>query len=88
MPERNLTITTANGLHARPAALFVKAAAAQPAKITIAKKGGVPVSAASIIGILSLQIQNGDEVTLASEDAGSDTSLDTLVEYLGTDLDA
>jgi phosphocarrier protein HPr len=88
MSERTLTITTPTGLHARPAALFVKAAAAQSAKVTIAKVGGAAVPAASILGILGMQIQFGDEIVLASADENADESLDALAAFLSNNLDA
>src|SRR2546421_203635 len=42
MPERTVVVGSSVGLHARPAAMFVQAAAAQPVKITVAKPGGTP----------------------------------------------
>ena len=45
MPERRVVIGSKVGLHARPAAMFVQAAAKQPVKVTIAKAGGDPVDA-------------------------------------------
>ena len=50
MPERRVTVGSKVGLHARPAALVCKAAAAQPVEITIRKDGVDPVSADSILG--------------------------------------
>ncbi|HEV7951062.1 MAG TPA: HPr family phosphocarrier protein [Glaciihabitans sp.] len=88
MSTRTITITTPTGLHARPAALFVKEAVAQPATVTIAKAGGAAVPAASILGILGLQIEFGDEITLASDDADADASLDALAAFLSVNLDA
>ncbi|MET0989391.1 MAG: HPr family phosphocarrier protein [Glaciihabitans sp.] len=88
MAERTVTITTPTGLHARPAALFVKAASEQSAKVTIAKAGGAPVPAASILGILGMQIVFGEEITLSSTDEGAEQSIDALAAILGSDLDA
>jgi phosphocarrier protein len=36
MPERRVTVGSKVGLHARPAALFVQAAARQPVKVVAA----------------------------------------------------
>ena len=88
MSERTVTISTPTGLHARPAAQFVKAAAAQPAKVTIAKAGGTAVPAASILAILGLPIEFGDVITLASSEENSEASVDALAEFLSTNLDA
>ena len=43
MPERRVTVGSKVGLHARPAALVAKAAAAPPVPITIRKTDGKPV---------------------------------------------
>ncbi len=53
MPERTVTIASSVGLHARPAAIFVKAASEQPVKVTIVKvgSGADPVDASSILGL-------------------------------------
>ncbi len=88
MPERRITIASKVGLHARPAALFVKAAAAQPVKVTVRKEDKAPVEAASILGIMTLGAEFGDEVILEAEGDGAEEVLDTLAALLATDLDA
>ena len=55
--------------------------------VTLAKDAGKPVNAASILGILSLGIGHGEEVTLSADGDGADAALDSLVELLSTDLD-
>ncbi len=47
--QREVIVGSRIGLHARPAALFVKAASQQPVKITIRKGDGAPVDALSLI---------------------------------------
>ena len=54
MAERRVVIGSKVGLHARPAALFVQAAAKQPVKVSIAKDGKSPVDARSILAVLAL----------------------------------
>lgn len=88
MAEVKATIASKVGLHARPAATFVKAVAEKGIKVTIAKEGGVPVDASSILGVMTLGAGFGDVVTLASEDEGSDKGLAELKDLLETDLDA
>jgi phosphocarrier protein len=87
MPERTVVVASKVGLHARPAAVFVKAAAAQPLAVTIAKPGGDPVPANSILSVLTLDAKGGQEVVLSAEGEGADDALDALVELLGRDLD-
>lgn len=88
MPERTVVVASKVGLHARPAALFVKAAAAQQAHVKIRKGDGAPVDAASILAIMTLGVEHGDEVVLEAEGEGADESLDALVALLESDLDA
>jgi phosphocarrier protein len=87
MPERTVTIASAHGLHARPASLFVQAVTASglPVKLT---KGDKTLNGASILGVISLGIEHGDEVTLSTEGDNADAVLDQLAEILTTDFDA
>ena len=88
MAERTVRIASTHGLHARPAKLFAQAAKASGSAVTISKDGGTAVNAASILAIIALGINHGDEVTLASVDANAQAVLDVLVELLLTDHDA
>jgi phosphocarrier protein HPr len=88
MAQRNVVIGSSVGLHARPAALFVQAAARQPVKVKIAKAGSDPVDARSILSVLALDARNGEEVVLSAEGEGDEKALAELVELLQSDLDA
>jgi phosphocarrier protein len=88
MPERHVVIGSTVGLHARPAALFTQAAAKAPVPVTIAKVGGKPVDARSILLVLTLGVAHGDEVVLTAEGDGAETALDELAALLESDLDA
>jgi phosphocarrier protein len=88
MPTRTVRIASRSGLHARPAALFTQAAAAQPVAVRLAPPGGTPVDAASILMIMSLGLGHGAEVELSADGEGADAALDRLAALLGTDLDA
>ena len=63
MKEFNYVITDPEGIHARPAGLFVKAAAAFPCNVTIGKDGK-DVDAKRILGVMSLGVKQGMEVTI------------------------
>lgn len=90
MISRQVVVATAIGLHARPAAVFCKAAAAQPAKVTIATAEGTPADARSMLSVLGLGVRGGQEVTLTADAAqdGAQASVDALADLLATDLDA
>jgi phosphocarrier protein HPr len=87
MSERTVVVASSVGLHARPASLFSQAAAKTGVPITLTSAAGKSVNAASILGVLSLGIGHGEEVTLSSDAEGSDAALDELVAVLATDLD-
>lgn len=88
MAQRTAVVGSSVGLHARPAALFVQAAARQPVRVKIAKAGGDPVDARSILSVLGLDARNGDEVVLSAEGDGDEAALDELAALLERDLDA
>ncbi|MDR2930513.1 MAG: HPr family phosphocarrier protein [Propionibacteriaceae bacterium] len=82
--ERTVVVAAAEGLHARPAAVFVKAAAAQPAKVRIGVAGSDKrVAAESILAVMSLGVDGGASVVIESE---SPQALDALEKVL-TDPD-
>jgi phosphocarrier protein HPr len=87
VPERTAVVASKAGLHARPAAVFVKAAAEQPTKVSIRKPDGEPVDASSILSIMTLGVEQGDQVILSAEGDKADQALDTLVALLERDLD-
>lgn len=88
MAERRVVIASAVGLHARPAALFTQAAAKAAVPVTIGRDGEPGVDARSILSVLGLNAQHGQEVVLRAEGDGAEAVLDDLVALLATDLDA
>ncbi|GAA4235952.1 hypothetical protein GCM10022254_44410 [Actinomadura meridiana] len=80
--ERSVKIQSRVGLHARPAALFVQTAAKAPMDVTVAKAGGAPVNAKSILAVLGLDARHGEEVVLSADGAGADELLDDLEKLL------
>ena len=67
MTERTVAVPDGVGLHARPAALFVQAAAATGVPVTVGRPGGDPVDARSILAVLSLDVRGGETVVLRTE---------------------
>jgi phosphocarrier protein HPr len=88
MAQRSAVVASKVGLHARPAALFVKAVAASGVPVTISKQGGDPVDAASILGVMTLGAEHGDEVVLSADGEGAEKVLAELADLLAQDLDA
>ena len=88
MASRTVTVGSSVGLHARPASLFAQAAAAAGLPVTIARPGADPVNAASVLSVLSLGVEHGEQVVLHADGDGADAVLDSLEAVLNTDHDA
>lgn len=78
MPEARVTLRNASGLHARPAKIFARAAAAHPAEIEV-EKDGRRVNAKSVLSLLTLDCHQGDEILITTEGDGADATLGELV---------
>jgi len=82
--ERTVTVAILEGLHARPAAMFVQEAGKQAVPVTISRGDDEPVDAASILGVMTLGAAAGEVVTLRTEGDGPDdvAALDALEAFL------
>jgi phosphocarrier protein HPr len=85
MPSRTVTLPNPSGLHARPAKVFAKAAAAAPGDVTLAK-GDRTVNASSVLSVLTLDCHQGDEVVVTVEGEDAETTLDGLIALIGSGL--
>lgn len=85
MAERRVMIGTDAGLHARPAALFVRTAARSPLAVTVAKDGTAAVDAKSILSVLGLDARRGDEIVIAADGEGAEAVLDELAAVVSGD---
>lgn len=85
MPTKSVTVGSAVGLHARPAALIAEAAGELGAEVTLATPGGSPVDAGSALMIMTLGAGKGDTVEVTSDDEGA---LDKIAALVEQDLDA
>ncbi|WP_193045185.1 HPr family phosphocarrier protein [Mycolicibacterium baixiangningiae] len=85
MPTRTVTVGSAIGLHARPAAIIAEAVVNAGVPVTLSVGGGEPVDAGSALMIMTLGAGNGTEVTVASDD---EAALDTVAGLVQQDLDA
>ena len=69
---REIIVTAEVGLHARPAAEFAKIAKESGLTITVGKAGGLAVSAASPLRLLTLKVSTNECITVSidSDDSG------------------
>ena len=77
-----------SGLHARPAAVFVRAASAISADVRVANvtTGSAEVSAKSILAVLGLGVSSGHRIRLRVEGEDETAALGTLVELVAGGL--
>ena len=84
MAEKIITIKNKQGLHARPAALFVQIANKFGCDITISK-GKQKVNGKSIMGIMMLEAGAGTKVTIVAKGADAEQAVAELVKLLLND---
>lgn len=86
MITKTFIIQNKYGLHARPAALFVQAAAEYESEVFLGKDG-VEVNGRSIMGVLMLAAEKGSEITLRVDGEDEAEAIDALVALLNGNLD-
>lgn len=87
MPEHRVRVGWPEGLHARPAAVFCRAVTAAGVAVTVRRSDGPAVNAASILGVLSLGAEHGDEIVLASDEEDAEVPLARLVKLVSEGLE-
>lgn len=78
---RTVRIVNRAGMHARPAAEFVKLAGRFAARISVAKDG-LEVNGKSIMGVLMLAAEQGSELCLTGEGGDATEALDALADLI------
>lgn len=79
--KQTVSIVHRQGLHARPAALFVQLAKRFVSKITV-KKGRKIVDGKSIMGLLTLAAGAGARIAIITDGPDADEALDRLTELV------
>jgi phosphocarrier protein len=85
MPSKTVTVGSAVGLHARPAALIAEAVSKSGVPVTLATPGGNPIDGGSPLMIMTLGAKQGTEVVVSSDDAAV---LGQIADMVASDLDA
>lgn len=81
MEKRNLQIHLENGLEARPVALLVQEASKYESTIYI-HSGDKKVNAKSIMGMMSLGLDNGEELVVSAEGPDEREAVDGIERFL------
>ena len=79
MIQQNVEVINSLGLHARPAARFVKVAASHASDVFI-EKDGVRINGKSIMGVMMLAAEQGSLLTIIVDGPDEKEVIEQLVE--------
>ena len=85
--ERQLTIQNAVGLHARPAALFVRTAAGFKDTSVQLIANGLTRDAKSLLNVLALAVGPGTTITVRADGPQAEAALAALADLVARDFD-
>ncbi|MBQ8879383.1 MAG: HPr family phosphocarrier protein [Clostridia bacterium] len=85
MISRSVTICNSVGLHARPATFFVQKANCFKCSIWVEKED-CRVNAKSLLGVLSLGISKGTEITLIADGQDESAAVEGLVALVESEF--
>lgn len=75
--SRELAIKNQYGIHARPAAMFVKTASKYQAEVTV-EKDKIRVSGKSIMGLMTMEASCGTKIKITAEGTDADQAVEEL----------
>jgi len=77
--QKSVEIVVKNqfGVHARPAALFVKTASKYQSEVTVEKES-IKVSGKSIMGLMTMEISCGKKIRITAEGADCEQAISEL----------
>ncbi len=81
MIKKTITIGLESGLEARPVAMLVQIASQYESTVYVEGKSG-RVNAKSIMGMMTLGMGSGEDITLAVEGPDEEAALNKLEAYL------
>ncbi|HIG53631.1 MAG TPA: HPr family phosphocarrier protein [Candidatus Latescibacteria bacterium] len=87
MVEKTATINNPLGIHARPAALLVQAAARFKAEIYFSKDDVEQVNGKSIMGVMMLAAEQGAHITVKAEGEDAEAAVEVLFALLQSNFE-
>jgi phosphocarrier protein HPr len=84
MAERETTVGPEEGLHARPAAQFVKKAKQFSSDIVVIK-GDREANAKSSLKVMTLGAKKGDSITIRAEGEDAEEAVEALADSISAD---
>ncbi|MDY5987056.1 HPr family phosphocarrier protein [Sporofaciens sp. SGI.106] len=85
MKELKYVITDPQGVHARPAGMLVKAVKGFESEIQMIKDGRA-VNCKGVMGVMSLGVKKGEEVTLTFNGADEDAAMEAIGKFMQENL--
>lgn len=82
MVEREVVVVPEAGLHARPAAMFVKEAKRFNSDITVSKGDGTEANAKSSLKLMTLGAKHGDKLTIRATGEDEEAAVEALVAVI------
>ena len=86
MITKEIKISNAIGLHARPATFFIQKANSYASSIWV-EKDDRKVNAKSLLGVLSLGVAKGMTIKLTADGADEANAIEGLAELINTGFD-
>lgn len=83
MIKKPITIRLSSGLEARPVAMLVQVASQYESEIYV-ESGRKKVNAKSIMGMMTLGLDNGEEVTVTANGKDESEAMDCVEKYLSS----
>ena len=81
MIKKPITIQISNGLEARPVAMLVQVASQYESRIQV-ESGSKRVNAKSIMGMMTLGLDAGEEITLSANGEDEEAAMTSIEQYL------
>ena len=81
MEKKDFHVVAETGIHARPATLLVQAASKFNSDINLEYKGK-SVNLKSIMGVMTLGVGQGSDVTISAEGADEKEAMEAIVETM------
>ena len=83
MIRKPITIQLSTGLEARPVAMLVQVASQYESEIFV-ESGKKKVNAKSIMGMMTLGLDNGEEITVTTNGKDETEAMEGVEKYLST----
>lgn len=81
MIEKSIEVKMTKDLDARPIAMLVQVASRHESSVYLMAEGK-KVNAKSIMGMMSLVLDNGENVTIVTDGNDEETAMESIVDFL------